>query len=98
MNMRHYRIKNKFRFITFMVITVLIASMAIGALFPVTAIGKGPEYTEVKVKDGDTLWSIAKAYGDPARDIRENIYEICRINDISAESLYAGAVIVVPQY
>ncbi len=96
--MRHYRIKNKFRFITFMIIAVLVVSMSIGALFPVRALGKAPEYTEVKVKDGDTLWSLAKTYGDPSRDIRESIYEICRINDITAETLYAGAVIRIPQY
>ena len=95
--MRHYRIKNKFRFITFMIIAVLAVSLSIGALFPIRALDNGPEYTEVKVKDGDTLWSLAKAYGDPAKDIRERIYDICSINDITAETLYAGAVIRIPQ-
>ena len=57
------RITNKYRFITFVTVMVLVLSMAIGALFPVVAASpKHTVYTEIKVQAGDTLWELAKKY------------------------------------
>ena len=97
--MKTIRIKNKFRFITFVTILILVISMAVGALFPVTALSEssGRPYVEVCVKYGDTLWDLAERYGDQQTDVREIIYEICEINSISASDLAAGQLIKIPQ-
>ena len=97
--MKTIRIKNKFRFITFITILVLVVSMIIGALFPVAAFSEssGRSYVEVCVKDGDTLWELAKTYGNSGKDIREIIYEICNINNINASGLTEGQHIIIPQ-
>ena len=94
-----YRIKNKGRFITFVTIIMLIISMAIGALFPAVALSEnsGKAYFEVCVKDGDTLWSLAKEHGSSNMDIREFIYEICALNNIDAASLMVGSYVKIPK-
>ena len=97
--MKTVRIKNKFRFITFVTIMVLLISMAIGAMFPVVALSEysGGSYVEVCVKSGDTLWTLAERYGNTNKDIREFIYEICDLNGINASGLIAGMTIRIPQ-
>ena len=95
---RTYRIANKYRFITFVAVMVIISSMIIGALFPVSAaVSRQISYTEVKVEAGDTLWTIAKAYGDSSKDIREIIYDICQVNNVDAASIYPGQILRIPQ-
>jgi len=92
------RITNKYRFITFVTLFVLVISMAIGAFFPVSA--ASPElssYKEVKVQDGDTLWKIARTYGDQSKDVREVIYDICRINNVDAANIYPGQTLMIPE-
>ena len=97
--MRTIRIKNKFRFITFVTVLVIAISMLIGAFFPVAALSdiSGKSYVEVCIEDGDTLWALAERYGNSDKDIREFIYEICDLNDISASGLMAGMSIKIPQ-
>ena len=93
-----YRIKNKFRFTVFVAVMVVIFSLLLGIIVPVKAhAGSSIRYTEVKVCGGDTLWALAEQYGDPDKDIRETIYDICRINDITAETLRAGDTIIIPR-
>ena len=94
---KRYRIKNKFRFVFFVTLFVLICSLAIGAVFPVAASSSGRRMTQVKVQSGDTLWDLARTYGDQNKDIREVIYDICSINGISASELYVGTTIYIPQ-
>lgn len=94
---RRYKIKNKYRFITFVTLMVIAISMVIGAAFPVSAAqDQEYNYKEVKVQSGDTLWKIARTYGDPSRDVREIVYEICDINSVEAGSIYPGQTLKVP--
>ena len=94
---RRYRIKNKFRFITFVALMVIAVSMLMGAVFPVSASHQQElSYKEVKVQYGDTLWNIARTYGSSNMDVRETVYEICRINGVEAGSIYPGQVLKVP--
>ena len=93
-----YRIKNKFRFTLFVAVMVVVFSVLIGAIAPVKVHADSSiRYVEVKVCGGDTLWSLASEYGDQNKDIRENIYDICRINGISAETLREGDTIIIPR-
>ncbi|MBR4150151.1 MAG: LysM peptidoglycan-binding domain-containing protein, partial [Firmicutes bacterium] len=53
-------------------------------------------YTEVRVEEGDTLWSIAAEYGSPREDIRNIIYDIQKANSLDGALIYAGQVLLVP--
>ena len=52
--------------------------------------------TSVIVRQGDTLWSIAKEYKPQGKDMREFIYEISEVNNIEDASISCGQTIVVP--
>ncbi len=97
---KRYRIKNRFRFITFasivMVIILLITSSVFGMDRVVSL--SASEYAEVRVQPGDTLWDIARRYGPDDIDTRRMVYEICRCNDISANSIHPGQVLLIPEY
>jgi hypothetical protein len=54
------------------------------------------EYMNLEIMSGDTLWSIAETYMSDSIDIRVSVYELCRINNISADQLQAGMTIQVP--
>lgn len=54
------------------------------------------EYMDLEIMSGDTLWSIAETYMTDTSDIRMAVYELCQINDISADQLQAGMTIQVP--
>lgn len=96
---KKYRIKSKFRFITSL---IAMFGILIGGFNMITgsdtslALTK-PQYTEVTVCYGDTLWEIADTYKDDDTDPRRAVYEICKANDISASDLTPGMVILVPE-
>ena len=87
-----YRIANKKRFITF--VTVVIVSLS--GLFSLSFAKGEQAYTEVKVEEGDTLWSIAAEYGSPREDIRNTIYDIQKANSLDGALIYVGQVLLVP--
>ncbi len=93
-----YRISNKLRFTAFMSAFILITVCLISSFLGVyTASASEPErFVDVRVSYGDTLWSLAREYGPVESDIRSTIYEICRINDVTAETLQAGQHILIP--
>ena len=95
-----YRVANKLRFTVFVVLMILILTTAINfALGLNTAVSLTvPEYMDIPVVSGDTLWTIAETYMPPDTDVRKSVYELCKINDISASELYAGMTIKVPIY
>jgi len=95
-----YRITNRFRFTAFVVLTIILLTTVINfALGLNTAASLTiQEYMYLDVMPGDTLWSIAQTYMADDLDVRQAVYELCEINDISASSLYAGMTIQVPIY
>jgi nucleoid-associated protein YgaU len=97
---KKYRIKSKFRFTLFMTIAILMMISITG-----TVIGANnaesltkPVYSEIIVQSGDTLWNLAEEFGPDNKDIREVIFEICELNDISADSIQPGQTILIPVY
>ncbi len=97
--MKRYRIANKFRFTAFLTIMILITVFTFGSLlgfFDVNGL-QNKEFTTVKVTYGDTLWSLAKTYGPADRDVRQTIFEICDMNNITASTLQAGMYITIPR-
>ena len=98
----HYRIVKPVRFFFF----VLIVTMAviftgysmIGAGHTAEAAAK-TEFAKVIIQENDTLWDIAETYNpDCNMDIRDAVYDICRINNIKASDIHPGDVIYVPVY
>ncbi|GAB1475343.1 hypothetical protein MASR2M70_01750 [Bacillota bacterium] len=99
MKSRH-RIKSKLRFCISLSIMLIILFSAVGN---VAGYGQAlsmtkPEYTEITVITGDTLWDLAKTYGPDDKDIRKVVHAICIVNDISPDRLQSGQKILIPKY
>ena len=97
---KKYRITSKFRFTAFLVVAILCIFTIIGTLTGINTVSSSSmnQYNQVKVELGDTLWEIASEYGPADMDVRQVVHEICQINQISAETLYAGMTIQIPIY
>ena len=50
----------------------------------------------VRVEYGDSLWTIAREYGDPRRDVRAVVAEIRRMNGVDPARLRPGGLLVIP--
>ncbi len=97
---KKYRIKSKFRFTLFMAITAIFVYSFVGTLIGTNTAESLTKmtYTEVQVQPGDTLWDLAESFGPRDQDLRKVVYEICEYNDISADSIYPGQIILIPEY
>ena len=95
---KHYRIKSKGRFFLFVALCLLIVCGSVTAVvgFPAAHAASADEYVEVVVRNGDTLWNIARTYGPAHTDTRIVVYNIERVNGISADSLMPGQILLVP--
>lgn len=61
------------------------------------------QYKVVEIKDGDSLWSIAKENMDNTNDsgfinIYQYIHEIKRCNNMKSNQINAGCYLMVPYY
>lgn len=97
---KRYRIKNRFRFVTFVALMIVFTVFTFTTMFGFNEADSlsTPSHVIVKVQPGDTLWDIAKAYGPDDVDVRRIVYEICEFNDVTANSIYPGQTIAVPEY
>ena len=96
---KKYRITSKFRFIASIVIMTGLVTAVFGAVsgLSVSRAITQPQYTQVEVCHGDTLWDIANTYKSDDTDTRRAVYEICAVNDIEASDLVPGMTISVPE-
>ena len=96
--MKRYRIRNRVRFTAFMAAFVLISVLSVSSLLGYhDATGMDiPEYTTVTVQDGDTLWGLAGQYGPADADIRMLVYQIGKINNVTASTLRPGMELSIP--
>ena len=97
---KNYRIKSRFRFTVFVVLTIVLMTTAVNFALGLNTAASSTvqEYMDVEIKSGDTLWNIAETYMPDNMDTRKAVYQICSLNDISADELYAGMTIQVPVY
>lgn len=97
---KKYRIASKFRFTIFLAVLIICIITAVGSLMGYNSADSSSRdlYNQVEVQSGDTLWAIASEYGPADTDVRKIVSDICRVNDISAESLEAGQKLLVPVY
>jgi hypothetical protein len=83
------KIKNKFKFIRSTTILILI----ILGIFCISISQAKKEYIDYTVGRGETLWSIAADHSDG--DIRDYIYEIKNINNMTSSELKEGQTIKI---
>ena len=97
--MQRYRVKSKIRFTTFLTILIVFSIFITGSFFGFFDASSMDErtYALVKVQNGDTLWDLAKQYGPQDEDCRQVIYQICKLNDLTPETLWPGQEILIPE-
>lgn len=95
---KRYKIVNKKRFYTFLLISALLVSFVIDNILKLgTAYGNylNQTYVSYVVKPGDTLWNISSDFLKDGEDKRDLIYQIRQANNISAE-IFPGDEIMIP--
>ncbi|QIB69420.1 LysM peptidoglycan-binding domain-containing protein [Aminipila butyrica] len=101
MRSRKYRIKSKFRFTTAIAVTFILLGFmtnTVLGLNDASSLTRLQPPIEVQIAPGDSLWALASEYGPDHTDIREVINDICKLNQIAAEHLYPGQMILIPDY
>ena len=95
-----YRITNHFRFITFVVICIVLFTCLVNVVLGLNSAQSMTEtkYFDYEISSGDTLWNIADMYMPADTDIRESVYTLCSINGIKASDLKPGMIIQIPIY
>lgn len=91
-------IKNKFRFITFITISILLITSSVSILLNLDRAYSSSfkTYYEVRVVPGDTLWSLAKNNNKNNDDIREIIHTIKSINKLENSIIKPGDIVKIP--
>ena len=95
---KRYRVESKARFTLFIIVTLLILVGTIAILLkPVYVSGSSePRFDTIKVKNGDTLWSIASIYADETTDMRMFVYDISKLNGIDGNEIIPGQELIIP--
>ena len=92
---RKFTLRDKRRFARFMMIFILVGVFMSMIITAGASQAVKDDYEEIKVKQGDTLWTIAQNHF-PEKDIREYIYNIKKLNDLNNDYIYAGQMLKLP--
>ena len=88
-----YKLKNRTKFISFM---VLLALLVYSCAIPIVSSGAiKQKIVSIYVNSGDTLWDIAMRY-KPNSDVRSTIYDIKEYNGLKSYEITAGTYIYIP--
>lgn len=98
MKTKTYRLRSRLGF------TLFVAMILIGITFTFnTIVGLNDAnsdtqqtYQEITVYAGDTIWDIVDSYIDDNSDIRKAVHKVCQVNQISADQLYEGQTLLIP--
>ena len=96
---RHHRVKNEFRFISFILICIIILIMGTAQLMGnnQASASSADSFKTVVVASGDSLWSIASLNKEAKTDIRKAVYKIQKINKVEPGQLRVGMEILIPE-
>lgn len=92
--MKRIRITNKFKFIR----TITIVIFLLIAIFNFSIAKSNQEEAEIidyTISKGQTLWSIAAEHKADDEDIRQTIYEIKQLNNMSDSTVYENQTIKI---
>jgi cell division protein YceG involved in septum cleavage len=97
---KHHRIKSELRFTVFLLVCIIFLILSMQGLLGMDkAAGTIQKtYQTVEIKSGDTLWNIAGQYAPENMDIRKAVYQLEKLNGISATELMPGMEIQIPNY
>ncbi len=99
--MRKYKVVNKRRFYSFIIFVIALITLAAIYLVDIAtsyADTYDPDgYYEFVVKEGDTLWDIAKDTKPNGTDTRYVIEQIKRFNNLKTSTIRVNTVIKVPK-
>lgn len=87
------KIKNKVKFIRSIAILIFLLI----ALFNISIAktNSEAEIIDYTINKGETLWNIAKEYTPDNKDIRQTIYEIKQLNNMTDSTIYPGQTIKI---
>lgn len=90
------KIVNKRKFIKSiitLIFIIIISFICLSQIFNKEEI----ETTQIQytVSKGETLWDIAKEFKQDGQDIREYIYEVKKINNMTSSMIYEGQTITI---
>lgn len=95
---RNIIIKDKMRFISFLSLAFL-SVMVIFNVFLFQKSAEGHENNNLKtiiVDKGDTLWDIVDEHTAIDYDIREVIYHVKKLNNLTTSYVYPGQELLIP--
>lgn len=97
---KSYRIKSKFRFTTSITIALILIMFMANTAFGLNNVSSLTKTNpiEIEIQSGDSLWNIACEYGPGHTDPRKIVYDICSLNNITADNIYPGQTILIPDY
>ncbi len=81
--------------VVIMVISLIVIALSINGNFFSNA-GTIQKYDLYKVREGDTLWSIADKYLVERQDIRELIYDIKVANSMNSSVIFPNQLLQIP--
>ncbi len=89
------------KFLRSSIITILLVIALILILSNISLSHNNVNYKKISIQSGDTLWSIAKFEKDnneyfENKDIRDIVYEIQDLNNLSSSNLKIGEQINIP--
>lgn len=101
MKAKRYRIRSKTRFFMFLTITLALLAIIVVSIVSSTgaySIESTYETEHYWVKEGDTLWDIAKEFSPEGYDIRKMIYVIKEQNNMDTSMIYEGSKLEIPLF
>jgi LysM repeat protein len=78
---------------------IIILSMAFILFLQFTPTVKSQsivKYDKVTVCSGDTIWSIASEYIDESQDVRQLVYDIRELNNLTSAIIMPGQELLIP--
>lgn len=95
-----YRVTNIKRFRLFLIISTFLLSFSIFMiLFSCTKVYSANNttiYDTIIVREGDTLWGIARCYNNKCSNMNKFIYEIKVANKLDDCIIYPGQELIIP--
>mgnify|MGYP004708719103 CR=1 FL=1 len=82
--------------LTLLVLLTVMSFLSISGTLTADALVEPVTY-EYQVESGDTLWDIAKRIQTSGQDVREVVFQITVLNNLTSSDIHSGQLILLPQ-